>query len=66
MAALSGRGRRFTRWWLVAVLAAVFPANMHMALHPEEVRGLSIPRWLLWVRLPVQGLLVAWVLRATR
>jgi uncharacterized membrane protein len=58
--------RPFTRWWLTALLLAVFPANVHMALHPDQVRGLSIPRWLLWARLPVQGVLVAWVWRATR
>jgi uncharacterized membrane protein len=58
--------RPFTRWWLIALLVAVFPANLHMALHPDQVRGLSIPRALLWVRLPVQAVFVAWVWRATR
>ena len=24
---------------LVALLAAVFPANVHMALHPEQIKG---------------------------
>jgi uncharacterized membrane protein len=61
--------RRLGRWWLVALLAAVFPANLHMALHPDEVAGLDLsrlPRWLLWARLPIQPLLMAWVWRATR
>ena len=62
--------RRAARWWLIALLLAVFPANIHMALHPELVaqRGVAadrIPRWLLWVRLPLQGAIVAWVWRAT-
>jgi uncharacterized membrane protein len=50
--------------WLVAVLVAVFPANVHMALHPE--RYPALPAGLLWARLPLQPLLVWWALRATR
>ena len=53
--------RRFTRvaaWALIALLIAVFPANFHMttnhALSPQY-RAV-----LLWVRLPLQGVLIAW------
>lgn len=63
------RSRRFARWWLLGLLAAVFPANVHMALHPEQVRGLDpkrVPRWALWARLPLQPLAMLWVWRATR
>jgi uncharacterized membrane protein len=65
----SASTRRLGRWWLVALLAAVFPANVHMAVNPEQVPGLDLsgmPRWLLWARLPVQPLLMLWVWRATR
>jgi uncharacterized membrane protein len=48
-------------WWLIATLAGVFPANVHMALHPERYPG--IPEGLLWARLPLQGVLAAWVHR---
>jgi uncharacterized membrane protein len=61
--------RRLGRWWLLALLVAVFPANVHMAVHPEQVRGLDlrkIPRWALWARLPLQPLAMVWVWRATR
>lgn len=61
--------RRFGRWWLIALLVAVFPANLHMALNPHQIEGLDprrLPRWLLWARLPVQPLLMLWVWRATR
>jgi uncharacterized membrane protein len=61
--------RRFARWWLLALLAAVFPANVHMAVNPEQVRGLDldkVPRWALWARLPLQPLCMLWVWRATR
>lgn len=50
--------------WLVALLVAVFPANVNMALHAE--RFASIPAAALWARLPLQGLLAWWAYRATR
>jgi uncharacterized membrane protein len=65
---LAAPTRRLGRWWLIALLAAVFPANVQMAIRPEEVPGLDLnrlPRWLLWARLPLQPLLMLWVWRAT-
>ena len=59
VAVLPPRTRRFARWWLLALLLAVFPANVHMAVNPEQVRGLDLngyPRWALWARLPLQPL----------
>jgi uncharacterized membrane protein len=64
LGALSARTRRAAGWWLAATLVAVFPANLHMALHPERYR--RIPRALLYARLPVQAAFIAWALRATR
>jgi len=61
--------RRLGRWWLLALLLAVFPANIHMAINPEQIRGLDlrkIPRWALWARLPLQPLAMLWVWQATR
>jgi uncharacterized membrane protein len=61
--------RRLGRWWLLALLLAVFPANIHMAVNPEEIRGLDMrkfPRWALWARLPLQPLAMLWVWQATR
>ncbi len=61
--------RRLGRWWLLALLVAVFPANIHMAVNPEQIRGLDMrrfPRWALWARLPLQPLAMAWVWQATR
>ncbi len=69
VAVLSPSTRGFARWWLLALLLAVFPANAHMAVNPEQVRGLDlkrIPRWALWARLPLQPLAMLWVWRATR
>ena len=69
LAVLPRRSRRIARWWLLALLVAVFPANIHMAVNPVQVRGLDldrIPRWALWARLPLQPLAMFWVWRATR
>jgi uncharacterized membrane protein len=66
---LPAASRRLGRWWLLGLLVAVFPANVHMAVSPEEIRGLDlrkIPRWTLWARLPLQPLAMLWVWRATR
>jgi uncharacterized membrane protein len=53
-----------TRWGLIALLLAVFPANIHMALHAE--RYPQIPSWLLWARLPFQVVFTLWVWWAVR
>jgi len=69
LAVLAPATRRLAGPWLVALLAAVFPANVHMALHPEQIRGLDLnrmPRWALWARLPLQPLMMLWAWRATR
>jgi uncharacterized membrane protein len=58
LAVLPGRTRRGARWWLLATLVAIYPANIHMALRPE--RFPKYRKELLWARLPVQGLF-AWL-----
>jgi uncharacterized membrane protein len=57
------RVRRGGMWLLLATLAGVFPANIHMALHPERYR---IPggRATLLARLPLQLVFALWVVRA--
>jgi len=56
--------RPAARWGLVALLVAVFPANLYMALKHVEPAGFVIPPVLLWLRLPLQPLLIWWVLKA--
>ena len=66
-AVTSGRTRPLARWWLIGLLVAVFPANIHMAVHRDQIRALEkVPAWLLWARLPLQPLAMLWVWRATR
>ncbi len=65
------RTRRVSAWGIVALLVAVFPANVHAArdgvaaeLAPDrfaEAAQLSA-----WVRLPLQAVLVAWAWLYTR
>jgi uncharacterized membrane protein len=56
--------RRLSGLGLVALLAAVFPANLYMARTPE--RFAKVPRWALFARLPLQPLMMWWAWRATR
>jgi uncharacterized membrane protein len=51
--------RRVAGWGLLALLIAVFPANVYM-LQTHGV-GLAVPQWALWLRLPLQVVLMAWV-----
>jgi len=64
LALLHDRSARWAGWWLIALLIAVFPANVNMALNAERFR--SVPEALLWVRLPIQGLLIVWVWRVAK
>ena len=64
IAVLLPRTRRLGGLGLIALLAAVFPANIYMARTPE--RFPRIPRWALLARLPLQPLMMLWAWRATR
>jgi uncharacterized membrane protein len=54
---LAGKG-------LVALLVAVFPANINMAARKIDFG--YIPNWLLWMRLPLQFLLIKLVQNVSR
>jgi uncharacterized membrane protein len=63
--------RRAAAWSAIALLVAVFPANLHMALN--QVVPAHAPAWMgtptpaaLWLRLPMQGVLVLWAWWHTR
>jgi uncharacterized membrane protein len=58
------RWSRLAAWGLVALLVAVFPANVHMAMNPEAFPDVA-PR-LLYLRLPLQGVLILWAWWYTR
>ena len=55
--------------WLTALLLAVFPANVHMAVDQGQIERMAmagIPRWALYARLPLQPVIVFLVLRSSR
>ncbi len=64
LAVFVARWRRLVGWALVLIMVGVFPANLHMALNPALFP--DVPAWALWVRLPLQGVLIAWAWWATR
>jgi uncharacterized membrane protein len=51
--------RRPAAWGVVALLIAVFPANLYMATSAPQFS------WILWGRLPLQPVLIWWVLACT-
>lgn len=50
-------------WGVVALLVAVWPANIHMALNPKNFPKLK--PFLLWVRVALQVPLILWAYRYT-
>ena len=63
--------RRLAAWGIVALLIAVYPANINMALTNQQLQ--HAPGWMgqptllgLWMRLPVQFLLMTWAWWYTR
>jgi uncharacterized membrane protein len=52
--------RRAAAIGLCTLLVAVFPANVYMALAHERFARIA-PAWLLYMRLPLQAVLIAWV-----
>jgi len=54
------RTRTLAGWGLICLLLAVFPANVNMAVNQMTFNG-AIPVAALWLRLPLQFALIAWV-----
>ena len=51
-------------WGIIALLIAVFPANLTMVTDPS--RFPSVPLWAAWLRLPLQLPLIYWAWLYTR
>ncbi len=49
--------REFAAWGIILMLLAFLPAHVYM-LQSEKFR--KVPRWALWVRIPLQFLLMYW------
>jgi uncharacterized membrane protein len=66
---LVARVHRLAAWGLVALYVAVFPANVHMAVHEVRPEGMEVSTSLLWLRLPLQIVPIAlavWLSRSPR
>ena len=64
IAVLPDRTRRFARWWLLATLVAVYPANINMAVNSKDFPNIPAPA--LWARLPLQFVFARITWRGTR
>lgn len=53
--------RRLAGWGLIALLVAVFPANIQAISTGMIIGGHVVPVWILWARLPFQLLFLTWV-----
>jgi uncharacterized membrane protein len=53
----------YAAWGIIALLIAVFPANIYMLTSKGAGRGISM--WFLWLRLPLQFALIALVYQFT-
>lgn len=55
---------RLAAWLIIALLIAVFPANIYMAMNPQLFPDIS--QTALYIRLPLQFVLIAWAFWFTR
>ncbi len=58
--------RRLAAWGIITLLVAVFPANINMAVNHLPLGTTHVATWLLWARLPLQLVLIAWAAWFTR
>jgi uncharacterized membrane protein len=59
-----GQTTRLAAWGLIALLIAVFPANIYAFQHSEELFGISQSRH--FIRLPLQAVMIVWAYWYTR
>jgi len=50
--------RLIAAWGLIALLLAVFPANIYMATAGVKIGGFPSQPWMAWARLPFQFVLI--------
>ncbi len=60
------RTRVIAAWSLIILLIAVFPANIEMLRQASAAAAPLLWRTTLWIRLPLQGVLIWWIGWATR
>jgi len=58
--------QRIAAYGLAALLIAVLPANIYMAAAPVKFGGFLDQPLYHWIRIPFQGVLIAWLLWCAR
>ena len=56
--------RRFSAIGLATMLVVFLDVHQFMVRHPERFR--EVPEWVLWARIPLQFVLIAWALNYAR
>lgn len=54
------RLRKIAAIGLLLLVVAVFPANLHMALNPQDFAHVA-PAWVWYARLPIQLIILVWI-----
>lgn len=54
----------FAAWGIIALLIAVFPANLYM--YQNKKASFGLPKWILFVRLSLQIVLIFWAFQYTQ
>ncbi|WP_300566025.1 MauE/DoxX family redox-associated membrane protein [Flavobacterium sp.] len=49
---------KYAAWGIIALLIAIFPANLYM--YQNDNAGLGLSKWIRFVRLPLQIVLLFW------
>jgi uncharacterized membrane protein len=65
LALMIPRTRRAAGFALIALLVAVWPANIYMAFEAGRFAAVA-PAWLLWARVPLQVAMIWWTQRVSR
>ena len=54
--------RKAAAWGILALLVAVYPANINMLVNDIYLPDMPKERWILWLRMPMQFVFAGWVI----
>lgn len=54
---------QYAAWGIISLLIAIFPANLYMFQNKKA--SFNLPKWILFVRLPLQLVLIIWAFQYT-
>jgi len=55
---------KMAAWGIIFLLIAIFPANLNM--YQNESAALGLPKWVRFIRLPLQFALIIWTYQYTK